>query len=112
MDIGKLAIQLSINPGNFYSDAQRFANTVQSMSNPTMWLSSALSSIPGPAGAAAAGIAALGNTMAKSAQQGIDFIGEVAGTAKKYAMEIKSANEFVVAMRLVGVGSDQAGRGS
>jgi hypothetical protein len=109
MDIGKLAIQMSIKPGNFYSEAQKFANQVQAMGNGTMLLSGMLSMIPGPAGAAIQAMSGVGSALKSAAQQGIDFIGEVAGTAKKYQMEIKSANELVVALHRVGLDTETAG---
>ena len=120
MDIGKMALKLSLNAGAFMSDAMKANSAVQSMSQTmsgfvasagsgNMSIGGILSSLPGPAGAAAVAIDAVGMALRAAGQRGIDFIGEVAGLSKRYQLEIKSANELAIASQRVGIEQDTLG---
>ena len=109
-DMGKLALQMSVNPGSFEQDLKKaasqvgsFGASVASIGSGQFSITGALSQLVGPAGLASIAFAGLGASMMAAGASGISFIAEIGGLARAFDLPVDQANNLALAAQRSGL---------
>ncbi len=109
-DIGKLAVQMSVNPGSFHQDMQKAADRVQSVgkqiasvSSGNLGFSAAFANLPGTVGIATTAILGLGASLKAAGADGIAFMNDVRGLSNRFQINVTDATNLTVASQRLGV---------
>jgi len=115
-DIGKLAMQMSVNPGNFHAELTKAGTHVQSLGGLIagiggggLSIGGALTQLPGMIGQLSAGAVALGATLSAGAAKAMDFIGTVGRFGKYFHIAAEGATLLTVESQRLGVETEAVG---